>query len=146
MSKELEKLVIIESPFRGENYEETAINILYARACVHDSLLKGEFPFASHLLYTQDGVLDDKIEEERMLGINAGVAWGKIAKKRAVYQDRGISKGMEWGIRAAEKEGQLIEYRSLPNYEEFLGNLTEEDLKEGYEFIARNGKFSEKKS
>ena len=82
MSSELEKLVIIESPFRGENYEETAINIIYARACVHDSLLKGEFPFASHLFYTQDGILDDKTEEERMLGINAGVAWGKIAKKR----------------------------------------------------------------
>lgn len=144
MSDELEKLVIIESPFRGKNYEETSINILYARACVHDSLLKGEFPFASHLFYTQDGILDDKIEVERMLGINAGVAWGKQAKTRAVYMDRGISQGMEYGVKAGEKSGQIIIYRNLPNYEEWLENVKKLNLNEGYKFEVHNGKYSEK--
>ena len=145
MGQDLEKLVIIESPFKGNNYEETAINILYARACIHDSLLKGEFPFASHLFYTQDGIHDDKIEEERGLGIKAGIAWGKVTKKRIVYTDRGISKGMEYGIKSAKEEGQLIEYRSLPKYGEFLKKTKEMNLEKGYEFEAHNGKFSEKK-
>lgn len=81
-NEDLEKLVIIESPFRGEDYQETQINILYAKACVHDSLKKGEFPYASHLFYTQNGILDDTDEEERWLGINAGIAWGSLAKKQ----------------------------------------------------------------
>ncbi len=142
------KLVIIESPFRGENYLETNLNILYARACVHDSLLKGEFPFASHLFYTQDGVLNDMVEEERSLGIDAGIAWGKLAEKRIVYQDRGISKGMEYGIAFAKKISQEIEYRGLPDYEAFLKYATEivGSRKGNYEFRENNGSFSKKKS
>lgn len=55
------KLVIIESPFAGNVRE----NILYARMAVRDSLLRGEAPIASHLLYTQEGILNDDIKEER---------------------------------------------------------------------------------
>lgn len=51
--------VILESPYAGEIDR----NIRYARACVRDSLLRGESPIASHLLYTQSGILDDDIEE-----------------------------------------------------------------------------------
>jgi len=117
---DLEKLVVIESPFKGKSYHETPLNILYARACAHDCLKKGEYPFASHLFYTQDGILDDKNEEERILGINAGIAWGNQASKTVVYIDRGISKGMEYGIQRAKESGKIIEYRNLPNYEKFL--------------------------
>ena len=42
------KLVLVESPFRGDNYNETRDNILYARLCVRDSILRGEAPYASH--------------------------------------------------------------------------------------------------
>jgi hypothetical protein len=49
------KKVIIESPFAGDVKK----NIEYARKCMRDSLLRGEAPLASHLLYTQDGILDD---------------------------------------------------------------------------------------
>jgi len=132
--EELEKLVVIESPFRGQGYHETELNKLYARACAHDCLTKGEYPYASHLFYTQDGILNDKDEKERMLGINAGIAWGSLAKKKVVYTDRGISKGMEYGIEAAKKEGKEIEYRNLPNYEEFLKNAEKIVPKEEYEF------------
>ncbi len=120
MKEKLEKLVVIESLFKGKGYHETELNILYARACAHDCLKKGEYPYASHLFYTQDGILNDKDEKERNLGIYAGIAWGSLAPKRAVYVDRGISKGMETGINAAKKEGKIIEYRNLPNYEKFL--------------------------
>jgi hypothetical protein len=143
--EELEKLVVIESPFRGENYVETEINILYARACAHDSLKKGEFPYASHLFYTQDGILDDTDEEERWLGINAGIAWGNLAKKTIVYTDRGISKGMEYGIKRAEEKGKEVIFRELPNYKEFLAKVQKLNLKSGYEFKADNGDFNGKR-
>ena len=53
--------VIVESPYAGD----VERNERYARACIRDCLLRGEAPFASHLLYTQAGVLDDTIKEER---------------------------------------------------------------------------------
>jgi hypothetical protein len=78
-----------------------------------DSLLRGEAPFMSHLLYTQDGVLDDSIPEQRELGINAGLCWRKVADATVVYTDFGISSGMEYGIETARKSGKTIEYRQL---------------------------------
>lgn len=102
-------LVIIESPYAGDIEK----NVRYARACMRDSLKKGEAPLASHLLYTQEGVLDDKNSEERSLGIEAGLAWGKLAKKTVIYLDLGITPGMKIGINRAVAEGRQIEFRSL---------------------------------
>jgi len=85
--------------------------------CMHDCLLRGEAPFASHLLYTQEGVLDDKILPERILGIEAGFAWKAVARASVVYVNRGISGGMHLGIREAIVRGQPLEYRSLFGYE-----------------------------
>ena len=87
--------VILESPFAGDIEK----NIKYARECVRDSLLRGEAPIASHLLYTQDGILDDRIPEERKWGIDAGLAWKSVAEKHVVYIDLGITPGMEYGIK-----------------------------------------------
>lgn len=103
------KLVILESPYAGD----IEANIEYARACVRDSLLRGEAPIASHLLYTQPGILDDDIQSERAMGIDAGLAWRRVAEISVVYTDRGISRGMEYGIRAAEEAGNKVEYRTL---------------------------------
>jgi len=93
------KLVILESPFAGDVKK----NILYARLCVKDSLRKGESPIASHLLYTQKGILNDKIEGERELGIIAGLAWKKVADLQVFYVDYGISKGMQYGMDYAKE-------------------------------------------
>lgn len=108
------KLVLLESPYAGEVEK----NVAYARACMRDCLLRGEAPFASHLLYTQEGVLDDLIPEERQLGIEAGLAVGKTFYATVVYTDRGISNGMKYGIERAEKEGRPVEYRTLEGYKD----------------------------
>ena len=105
-------LVIVESPFAGD----VETNIRYARACMRDSLLRGEYPFVMHLLYTQDGILDDDIPKERSLGIEAGLAWGKNASITVVYTDLGITPGMEQGIQRAKDEGREIEYRKLTSW------------------------------
>lgn len=107
------KLVIIESPYAGKTEEEVNENVKYARRCVRDSLNRGEAPIASHLLYTQPGILDDNIPEERQWGIDAGLAWRRVADMTVVYTDRGITEGMEYGIALAQEDGKPIKYRTM---------------------------------
>src|SRR5262245_4195357 len=104
--------VIVESPYAG-NLWQRFLNRRYARRCLHDCLKRGEAPFASHLLYTQPGVLRDGVKLERELGISAGLVWGACAEATVVYTDRGISAGMLRGIEHAEKIGRPVERRSL---------------------------------
>jgi DNA methylase len=102
--------VIVESPYGGL----VELNKAYAKACMRDCLERGEAPFASHLLYTQSGILRDDIGEERACGIAAGLEWGACAEATVVYTDLGITEGMMQGVEAAEKAGRPIEDRSLP--------------------------------
>lgn len=107
------RLVVIESPYAGDIDR----NIAYARAAMRDCLMRGEAPFASHLLYTQPGVLRDDIQSERTLGMAAGFWWGAKADATVVYTDLGITNGMEDGIRSATLENRPIERRSIPDWE-----------------------------
>ncbi len=104
--------VIVESPYAGD----IAANVTYARAAVRDCLLRGESPSASHILLTQDGILDDTKPDERELGIAAGLAWVVVAEATVVYTDLGISRGMKQGIIAATRALIPVEYRSLPEF------------------------------
>lgn len=104
-------LVVIESPYGAEDEQEQRDNIEYRDACILDSLHRGEAPFASHRMYT--GVLNDKVRAERSLGMMAGFLWSEKADLIAVYQDRGVSAGMERGIEKWEALEIPILYRSL---------------------------------
>lgn len=88
----------------------------YARVAMRDCLERGEAPYASHLLYTQPGVLDDDLPDERALGIEAGLQWGAMAPKTVVYTDLGVSAGMRQGIERAKAQGRAVEYRSLTGW------------------------------
>jgi hypothetical protein len=105
-------IVVVESPYAGD----VERNVRYARACLRDCLLRGEAPFASHLLYTQDGVLRDDVPEERALGMEAGFAFRRVASRVVVYVDLGISRGMEAGVAGAYAEGVEVECRTLPGW------------------------------
>lgn len=100
-------LVILESPYGGDVERNTA----YARACLLDSLRRGEAPIASHLLHTQ--VLDDRNKFERKWGIEAGLAWYRVAEKCVVYEDFGMSPGMAEGTARARSHDVPVEYRRL---------------------------------
>jgi len=100
-------LVVIESPYKGKVKQ----NVAYAQKCMSDSLLRGECPFASHLLYTQ--VLDDTVPELRSMGMSRAFEWYRHADLMAVYIDKGISNGMKMGMEVAEKLGIEIVYRTL---------------------------------
>jgi hypothetical protein len=102
--------VILESPYAGD----VLFNEAYARACMHDVLMQGDTVYASHLLYTQPGVLDDGQPWERDYGIQAGHAWLLGANLSVVYMDLGFSSGMIAGISAARKCGVELDFRTLP--------------------------------
>lgn len=103
------RLVIIESPYAGD----VERNVAYAKEAVRDCLARGEAPYASHLFFTQSGLLDETVPEQRTLGIEAGLAWGAMAEATVVYTDLGMSSGMLLGIDRAYLVGRPVEYRSL---------------------------------
>jgi hypothetical protein len=105
------RLVVIESPYRARWWWQRWKNIDYAKACLMDSLYRGEAPIASHLLYPQ--VLDDFSLDERTLGIHAGWAWRGTAEATIVYEDLGISEGMRLGIEDSRRVNVPVEYRRL---------------------------------
>lgn len=112
--------VDVETPYMADTPEKVAINIRYARACVRDCLKRGETPYASHLFFTQPGILDDNVPKERENGIKAGKAIiENLNAMTVVYTDLGISGGMKLGIEMAKKSGRKIEFRTLgKNWEE----------------------------
>jgi len=121
------KRVILESPYRvnqtikrggisgvSDVYEIKIIQAkykIYACKCVIDCLGRDESPFASHLIFTQ--MLDDNISEHRQLGMEAGFTWYSVADYCVVYNNYGISEGMQKGIIKAEQAGLRIHYRKI---------------------------------
>ena len=88
-------------------------NRAYGRSAVRDCLMRGEAPIAGHLLYTQPGVLRDREPSERVWGMLAGQSWFKQADALVVYEDYGISEGMEKDIALYLSHQCYIEYRKL---------------------------------
>jgi hypothetical protein len=107
------RLVILESPYAATTPEAIARNVAYARAAMRDCLMRGEAPYASHLLYTQPSVLRDEDRAERSLGMKAGFAWHEAAEASVAYIDFGISPGMKTGMDRASKLGKPVETRRL---------------------------------
>jgi hypothetical protein len=103
------RLVLLESPYAGDIERNTR----YARAALADCLRRGEAPYASHLLYTQPGVLDDSNPEERRRGMEAGWEYLRAVDVVAVYCDLGITPGMRAGIERALKADKPPHYRKL---------------------------------
>lgn len=102
---------VIESPFTAPITDGLVRNVQYAMLAVRDSLARGEAPYASHLFYTQ--MLDDNNLTERQLGMDAGLIICRHAEQTAVYTDYGVSRGMEYGIKAAVQAGRTIVVRRL---------------------------------
>lgn len=94
-------LVILESPYAGDVEK----NLAYARDCMRRLLFAGMAPIASHLLYTQEGVLDDKRLAERKLGITAGLRWRAVADLSVFCAGRGWSRGMLDALESAKLHG-----------------------------------------
>lgn len=101
------RLVILESPYAGNR----KTNLSYAYRAMLDSISREEAPLASHLLYPQ--FLDDNAVDQRILGMEAGLAWVARADATVVYTDLGVSPGMAIGINRALNLGKPVEYRTI---------------------------------
>lgn len=108
--------VILESPYAKGNGYTVQVHVRYARMCMADCLRRGEAPLASHLLYTQPHVLRDDVEEERAMGIAAGLQWGAICDYVVVYTDLGISKGMKSAVEVYREMNKEIHLRTLRDW------------------------------
>jgi hypothetical protein len=110
------KRVIIESPYGNKDKRIIKLNEVYGELAMHDCLVNyNEAPYASHLLYTRTYVLRDEIPEDRKLGIDAGFEWRDVAEKSVFYDDLGITKGMDLGIRDCIIKNKPYELRRLPD-------------------------------
>jgi hypothetical protein len=145
------KLVILESPFKGDNWKDLERNKRYLRACIRDCINRGESPYASHQMLTD--ALDDTNVVERHLGIGAGLAWrhahtpirstdgaviGFDPVRIVVYVDLGWSEGMLKAKKLHDDEGMAYEERKLPADDPFwpvggrpVFELNPDEFKEG---------------
>lgn len=105
------RLVILESPYAAATEDRREAHVRYAWDAMLDCLRREEAPLASHLLYTQPGILDDADPAQRALGIEAGLAWGRKADATVVYVGFDVSPGMRAGILRAHQEGRPVEFR-----------------------------------
>lgn len=105
--------VVLESPYGSPDPLEVEANVAYAKRCMLDCLARGDAPIASHLLWTQDGLLDDRNPEQRTAGIEAGLSWIPVADAGVFYVDRGASPGMRAAVDRYVTLGIPIEWRSL---------------------------------
>ncbi len=109
--------VVIESPYAADTAAGIARNVRYLRACMAYCLAQDAAPYASHALYTQPGVLNDKLPEERKKGMRAGFAIAGKMDERWVFTDLGITDGMLRGEEAAKKKNQPIRRLSIPEWD-----------------------------
>lgn len=116
------KIVMMESPYSGKDlpllylldkpfYQRRKVLISYARACLLDCIERGETPIATHLLYTQ--VLNDDNNELRASGLTLHSNLMSVIDKVVIYEDFGISSGMQKAVDEADELGKEIEYRKL---------------------------------
>jgi hypothetical protein len=91
---------------------ETKVN-RFGRRCIADCLKRNKPPSISRLLFTQTGVPDDTVPEERQLGIDAGPTWYDFAEACVVYCDRGIIDDMRESINEANSLGLDVEFRRI---------------------------------
>lgn len=115
------KIVIVVSPYAGAVED----NVVYGRACLFDSLMRFEAPFASHLLYTQ--VLNDEEPDHRERGLMAGREIMRLADLVAVYMDKGLSEGMRGDINHAHKLRIPVEQRWLSRWHPTSGSDATDD-------------------
>jgi hypothetical protein len=127
------KLVIIESPYRGDNYKDLERNKRYLRACIRDCINRDESPYASHRMLTD--ALDDTNPVERAVGIKAGLAWRNACTPIrnsdgtvigwdevyvAFYIDLERSEGMLLAKKMLDDAGAYYEERKLPEDDPFF--------------------------
>lgn len=100
------KKVYICSPYRATNSMELDRNIAYAQKLTRKAIEAGCAPITPHLYITQ--CLNDRVPEERVKGMAAGLELLKTCNFIILGTRYGISEGMWQEIAAADAAGIKI--------------------------------------
>ncbi len=92
--KGLPRLVILESRFSAIKRFTDEQNLAYARACLLDSLARGEAPIMANLLYDPAFWLDETLRADSFLAAATATAWRRAADFTVFYEDHGTSSAM----------------------------------------------------
>lgn len=101
------RLVVIESPYAGD----VVGNLAYLNRCIRECALRGDSPYASHLMLTT--ALDDNEPDERALGIELGLAFRRAVDMRIFYINLGWSHGMLAAVSLYRRERLPYEVRRI---------------------------------
>ena len=112
------RVTVYESPFAARTFDQFARHVAYIRLLTRlGAQLYGEAAIASHMIWTQPGVLRDDDPEERALGIDCGLAVALLACNGHVghvyWTDLGWSGGMLRSAESMRERGLPINERSL---------------------------------
>ena len=99
------KKIFISSPLAGD-YEN---NIKNAQKYCREALFQGYIPLAPHVYYTS--FLEENNEIERQLGMDMGLRWLAECDEMWVFNQNGISKGMQVEIDMATQLNIPIKYK-----------------------------------
>lgn len=138
------KLIVIESPFSGENERIFQANLIYARLCMFVVLKYGGIPIVPHLMWTQNlignrlFVQDNEREQGKLydVGIQREQALDNICRIRkssdlvvfCLPKNSKISSGMKHGIDQCLKDNIPYGFLNCTRKELMkLLNLTELD-------------------
>lgn len=124
--------LVIESAYKAGRFSVEA-NVKFARQVCHYAVTHGYAPYASHLFYTQPDILDDSVQGERMLGINAGLAWAEVAEEVwfCLRPGEELSEGMRYALQRHVAEGKKMQVALFNHYGEFVEFVTDQlDLAE----------------
>lgn len=102
-------IIYVCSPLKG-NIEA---NIDKAKGYCRDIILQGNIPIAPHIYFTQ--FLDDTKEEERTIGMEAGIELLKLCDELWVYGEHsyGMQKEIDWWLANTNKPIKEISYGSV---------------------------------
>jgi hypothetical protein len=140
--------VVYESPFASTDLDTFARNIAYARLLIREGATGyNEAGIASHVIWTQPGILRDTVESERNLGIACGIVFANMAKQGIIGHIYGIDLGWSKGMLKSKEYvlangGEIVERRLAGAGERFYSRLDfevtlDEIIREDYEGIRR---------
>ncbi len=119
------KRVFVCSPLSADDAEGVARNQELAREHMLEVLRAGGAPMVPHLLYPQ--VLDDRVPEDRRLGLDAGLAWLLVCDEVWVWPPSWrqtpdgpepiLTSGMAEEVAAARRVGLPVLFMQEPTAE-----------------------------
>lgn len=105
------RLIFVCSPFRATATRSLGQHIDYAKAACRAVFEEGDHPFAPHLLYPS--FLNDHNADHRRWGIEAGLTILSACDQLSVFNELGVSSGMQQEIDFATQRTIPVVFRNL---------------------------------